>query len=172
MRAFVVTASPPLKAAHFVALQLNNGPIQAAGVGTAADLWHIPPSLCRARPPHGRLRATRPRGRGGADGRSPCGRRARCVATRWAAARDTGDACPPPLPPPGDADDAFGDGPLHGDDPDTGDEPPVDPHGAEVVTQQLQEFVAQVSAPVLCVPLPHVSQCSDARLGDAVAPPN
>ena len=78
----------------------------------------------------------------------------------------------PPFPPPADADDAFGDGPLHGDDPDTGDEPPVDPHGAEVVTQQLQEFVAQVSAPVLCVPLPHVSQCSDARLGDAVAPPN
>ena len=78
----------------------------------------------------------------------------------------------PPFPPPGDADDAIGDGPLHGGDPDTGDEPPVDPHGAEVVTQHLQEFVAHVRTPVFCAPLPHVSQCSDARLGDAVAPPN
>ena len=57
-----------------------------------------------------------------------------------------------PFPPPGDGDDSFGDDALHGDDPDTGDEPPVDPHGAEVVTQQLQEFVAQVSAPVMCAP--------------------
>ena len=49
-----------------------------------------------------------------------------------------------PFPPPGDGDDAFGEAALHGDDdPDAGEEPPVDPEGGELAAQ-LRSFIMQV----------------------------